>query len=988
MSLEKIKFLWAKVIITSLTTLTTLNAYSQNDIQYLDNQNPEITWKVKPQNDVAGDSLKMFNPAYDVSDWVNAIVPGTVFNSYVEAGLEKDPNFGDNIYRVDKSKYDRSFWYRTEFKTPENFTKSKVWLNFEGINRRGEIFLNGHKLGVLDGFMHRGKFDITNQINKTSTNIIAVLVHIPDQPLANYGSPNYLSSAGWDWMPYVPGLNSGITDNVYLSNTGELTIENPWIRTDLPTNARADLSIEVEIQNAASTYQQGILRGTINPGNIEFAQTVGIYPNRKTTVKLDKSTVPELSIDNPKLWWPNGYGEPNLYTCDFEVVTGDKISDSQKVTFGIKKYTYDTLGGVLHISINGTRVFLKGGNWGMSEYMLRCREDEYDTKIRFHKEMNFNIIRNWLGSTTDNEFYEACNRYGIMVWDDFWLNANPNLPLDIHSFNANAIEKILRVRNHPSIAVWCGDNEGWPEPPLKNWLRENIATFDGGDRYFQPNSNTGNLSGSGLWGNHDPKWYFTAYPKSLGGTPGWGLRTEIGTAVFPNFESFRKFMPEENWWPRNEMWNLHFFGEKAFNATPDKYDATIKEKYGEPSGIEDYCRKAQLLNLETNRAMYEGWLDRMWEDASGIMIWMSQSAYPSMVWQTYDYYYDLTGAYWGAKSACEPIHIQWSPFDNSVKVVNTSSQNVEELTAEVSVYNSNGEEVKAFHRSRRINSFSNTATKCFTIPFYKNSRNLALDKPAYASSSENGQPTKVTDNDINSRWASKSGDNEWIYVDLGKEEHIYGVGLTWEAAYGKSFKIQASNDAKSWDDVYTVTSGNGGKQDLFFDDVSARYIRLLGIKRGSNWGYSLWDFKVYGGALNNDGLTDVHFLKLQLKDKEGRLVSENLYWRGIKSKDCTALNKLPEVKLKIKSSETRRDGKIFLNAKITNPSSSSAVAFATRVQALNAKTKEQILPAVMNDNYFTLLKGETKEIQIEFDEDLVLPGEKPVLVVSPYNNFE
>ena len=149
-----------------------------------------------------------------------------------------------------------------------------------------------------------------------------------------------------------------------------------------------------------------------------------------------------------------------------------------------------------------------------------------------------------------------------------------------------------------------GNNEGWPEPPLDNWLKENIATFDANDRRYQSNSHEGDLSGSGLWGNHDPRWYFTAYPTSLGGTPGWGFRTEIGTAVFPNYESFRKFMPADKQWPRNEMWDKHFFGPWAFNATPDQYDAAIAERYGKPENIEEYCRKAQLLNIETNQAAY------------------------------------------------------------------------------------------------------------------------------------------------------------------------------------------------------------------------------------------------------------------------------------------------------------------------------------------------------------------------------------------------
>ena len=153
-------------------------------------------------------------------------------------------------------------------------------------------------------------------------------------------------------------------------------------------------------------------------------------------------------------------------------------------------------------------------------------------------------------------------------------------------------------------------------------------------------------------------------------------------------------MPEKDWWPRNKMWDLHYFGQSAFNAAPDRYDASLAKGFGAPSGIEDYCRKAQLINIESNKAMYEGWLDRMWDDASGIMTWMGQSAYPSMVWQTYDYYYDLTGAYWGTKSACEPLHILWNPVTDAVKVANTTAENYQDLKAEVTVYNMDGKAVR------------------------------------------------------------------------------------------------------------------------------------------------------------------------------------------------------------------------------------------------------------------------------------------------------
>lgn len=489
-------------------------------IKYLHSDTEGITWEVMPEKDVAADIRQLSEIGYKNPEAVKAVVPGTVFTSYVEAGKEKDPNFGDNIHNVERAKYDRSFWYRTEFSIPQDFDKETIWLNFNGVNRSADIYFNGRLLGVLDGFMHRGRFDITEIADRNGKNTLAVLVRIPKTPLANQGSPNYLSSGGWDWMPYVPGLNSGLTDKVYLSNTGCSTIIDPWIRTELPTRAKAEVSVEMEIRNSSTARKKTTVRGVISPGDIEFECEMELNGGEMKTVRFDKRYYPQLVINSPKLWWPNGYGEPNLYTCKLEAICDGQVSEQKEVKFGIKKYSYDKEGNVFHLHINGVPVFVKGANWGMSEYMLRCRGKEYETKIMLHKEMNFNMIRNWLGSVTDDEFYEYCDKYGLMVWDDFWINSNPNLPYDLNTFNNNMIEKIKRVRNHPCVAVWCGDNEAAPEAPLTGWMTENVKTFDGGDRYFQPCSNSGGLSGSGFWGAFDQRYYFTDYPDPSSGGDG------------------------------------------------------------------------------------------------------------------------------------------------------------------------------------------------------------------------------------------------------------------------------------------------------------------------------------------------------------------------------------------------------------------------------------------------------------------------------------
>ncbi|MFI2743673.1 discoidin domain-containing protein [Zhouia sp. PK063] len=989
MSFKKIYFYTSSILLSILVACSSKPSHETNgeEGRVSLNSDSTIVWQVTPQDSIGRDSLNIFQANYNTGKWVKAVVPGTVFTSYVEAGIEKDPNFGDNIYKIDKKKYDRNFWYRTSIAIPKKYTSGKIWLNFEGINRKADIFLNGKKLGHLDGFMNRGKFDITKIASKDEPNVLAILVYCPKLPIPNYASPTYISSASWDWMPYVPGLLTGITDDVYLSNSGNVTIQDPWIRTVALKENEADLSIQTELINHSDTLQSGILKAVINPGNISIEKTIQLAANETKTLKFNPEEYQQLTVQNPKLWWPNGYGDPNLYEAKFTFVAHNKVSDEQKEKFGIRQFSYDSIGGVLHFSINGQKVFLKGGNWGMSEYTLRCRGEEYYTKIRLHKEMNFNIIRNWIGSTTDDEFYEACDEYGIMVWDDFWLNSHPNLPRDTKVFNENAIEKIKRLRNHPSIALWCGDNESSPQPPLNDWLREDVATYDANDRMYQPNSHKINgLSGSGPWTDASPQTYFSGYG-GFGGDKGAvkGLRSEVGTAVFTTLESFKKFMPKEDWWPRNEMWDKHFFGKSAANAGPDHYEKSINDRYGKAKNLKDFTQKAQLLNLETNKAMFEGWRHSKWDGSSGILIWMSQSAYPSFVWQTYDYYYDLNGAFWGAKRGSEPVHIQWSAADNSVKVINGTLEDFRGLTAEVKVYNMQGEAYKKLTKSVEINAPKNAATSAFTINFTTN--NLATNKTVKASShADDFVAENLTDANSGTRWSSGYSDDQWIYVDLGKKQQISKVRLSWESAYAKAYKIQLSDDAKQWKDVFETDKGAGGIEQINFDPQEARYVRMLGVKRASQWGYSLYEMEVYDKEPNaKDKLSPVHFIKLKLTDKHGKLVSENFYWRGAIPLDYTDLENLKKVNLQVEKSTKEKEGNYYVNATITNPKNSETVALAIRVKLVNSKTGAQYLPTFKTDSYFSLLPGESKQVQLEVAKTII-GDDIPTLVVAPYNN--
>ncbi len=963
-------------------------------------------WQLCPQDDLKGVSgCTVAQPGFVMpASAVPGVVPGITFTAYVNAGKEKDPNFADNIYRVDETRYSRPFWYRCEFSTPKSAKKGmRVWLRFDNTNRFADFYFNGVKLSGtpestkdVSGHMMRTKYDVTHLLGKDGKNAVAVLIYDPDQKKTRndkgpYGvacSPSYLAGAGWDWMPYVPGRLAGITGYAWLEVTGDVVMDDPWVRSELPTLQKANIEIRTGLKNASTSKRTVTLHATINPGNIRVKKNVEVMPESTNQIMLGNEEFEQLAIDNPRLWWPNGYGEPNLYECRLQVKEGGKLLDERKVTFGIKKYEYKMIDNkvgypVMTFFINGQKLYLKGGNWGMSEYLLRCQGKEYEKKIKLHKELNYNVIRLWTGCVTDDEFYDYCDRYGIMVWNDFWLYVAYNDVAQPEAFKANALDKVRRLRNHPSIALWCGANETHPAKELDDYLRQMVAEEDAGDRMYKSCSNQDGLSGSGWWGNQPPRHHFETSGSNLafnnppypyGIDYGYGMRSEIGMATFPTYESVRLFIPEEKLWPlptdeqlkedNDNVWNKHFFGREASNANPVNYRKSVDERYGKSANLEEFCEKAQLLNIEDMKGMYEAWNDKMWNDAAGLIIWMSQSAYPSFVWQTYDYYYDFTGAYWGAKKACEHRHIQWNSSNNSVKVINTTAEPLRGVTATATVYDLSGKELTEFGATNTLDVEASNIAEAMVLNF--NPYNLARGKNTVSSSEKDGNTSaRMCDGAAGSRWESAYSDGEWIYVDLGESQELGNVVIKWEAAYAQEYEIMLSDDAHEWRSVYAQKQGKGGTEEVALGGEKARYVKLHCTKRATMFGFSVFEMEVYPATMPPKAASDLQFLKLQLRDSEGNLLSENFYWRnGSKELDYTALGSLPEADVRCRVLSAKRG-----RAEIELSNESGTVAFANRIRLVDADTGNRILPAIMNDNYITLMPGERRIVDVELPDD-------------------
>ena len=692
-------------------------------------------------------------------DWYNATVPGTVLRTLVDQGVYPDPYYGLNNLAIPEDLCRKDWWYRCSFELSEDMlSKETLELLFNGINYKADIWFNGQKIGNIAGAFIRGRFDITDLAKAENT--LAVHIFPPANPGIpheqsprsgggkNGGAlcldgPTFFCSEGWDWMPGVRDRNIGIWQDVQLIATGGISLGDTQVITDLPLPdvSYADLSVLTSLKNSTSSEKSVILEGKV--GDIAFTKEVDVPAETEVEVCISAADMPQLRMKNPKLWMPNGYGDPNLYELELRCLEESEVSDVQKTRFGVRELSYeltvdapsakglriehnpladnhlgeildhrmlrDTLGGLhipslaegikvedlnripndgmspyLVIKVNGVRIFCRGGNWGMDDMMKNVSREHLEPYLILHKEAGFNMIRNWTGASTSETLYELCDEYGMMVWNDFWLSTEGfNLnPLDEDLFMRNAIDVVRRFRHHPSIAIWCPRNEGYATETLERRLSAMIQEEDITRRYH-PNSRRCNLRWSGPWHYYKDAGVYYSYDAH-------GFNTELGSPSVPTAASMRKMMPEADQWPISDTWHYH----DLLNGL-DEYVNAVDRLYGKAESLDDFCRKVQLINYDSYRAMFESWNSRLWGDASGVLLWMSHPAWPSVEWQTYSWDYETFGSYFGSRKACEPVHVQMNLDDHDVVVLNTTTSPLDDMKVTLTCYDLAGKKISA-----------------------------------------------------------------------------------------------------------------------------------------------------------------------------------------------------------------------------------------------------------------------------------------------------
>ncbi|MDR1120289.1 MAG: beta-glycosidase [Dysgonamonadaceae bacterium] len=718
-------FLLQTVIISLLFSSPFLHAQTRYELNE--------GWKCLPSTETTAKGETLSVPSYDLSAWKKAVVPGTVLTTQLENGEIPDPFYGMNnnqipdIYYTGRDYY--TYWFVKDFqeKTPQG--DEQVWLTFRGINYSCDIYLNGRKVNTepYEGMFLRKTFNIGKFLSADGNNRLAVIVY----PVNPVGEPNggqggdgriaanvsHQYVAGWDWIQPIRDRNTGIWDKVYIEKTGAVNLKNPHIVTlvpgkRMPRGAQADatLKLSVELENTSNRKISGTVSYKLE--NQTVSQKVQVAANAVAEISLL-----DYTLKNPKLWWPSGYGEQPLYPITLEFTEdGRKTpSDSEQLTFGVREIQTDwnILTRSMEVLVNGQRIFIKGGNWIISDAMLRFSDERYDAEIRYHRDMNLNLIRIWGGALTERpEFYAACDKYGLLVIQDFWFSGDCNgrwkdamkaddqwtrrkYP-DNHALVVeSAADMIKMIRNHPSLAMWCGGNEIQPPEDILFPLRDVLLPRLDGTRRFLDYSNSDEWSYNAIGSNGDGP--YTIQPiESFWEKQTWPFNSEVGSVGVGDYESLERFIPADNLIPPvynptarfkedvDSVWTYHTY-------TGVGYEGYI-EPYGAPKDIRDFALKAQLVNYNQYRALIEGFSSHIWEWYTGTIIWKTQNPWTSMRGQMYDCYLDPNAALFGLRKGSEMLHIMCHPTSGRVMVVNNRFEPVNDLMMIVKIYDMEGKE--------------------------------------------------------------------------------------------------------------------------------------------------------------------------------------------------------------------------------------------------------------------------------------------------------
>ena len=673
-------------------------------------------WQVISSTNIPASGEKISTPDYHPTDrWMQAVVPGTVLDSCVKAGLYPEPFQGmNNLIRPDAkgifhgkipdasepgSAFTVPFWYRTTFQVPTDFHGKTIWLKLAGVNWRAGVFLNGKKLGEITGAYQRGIFNITELV-QDGENALAVKI----DPMLNSGNPppNFhgcggdgnigltpaaiYQTVGMDFT-FIDGIrdrNMGILRDVSLYATGPVDIRDSFMSTEgVPTKGQANLNFRTVLVNSTDQEQTGTL--AVAFADQKALQRLTLAPHESREVSMGWQKVPELVVKNPQLWWPNGHGDPFLYTMKVSFAPSSGTSTEVTKNFGIRSIENKPELGQSVYWVNGHKIFLSGGNW-VQDIMQRQTPVREEAQIRMIRQAGFKWLRLWSGSgPMDEALFDLCDQYGIMAWVESPLIQQVKKPqtdpvwckvtLD------NWADYVLRVRSHPSVFNYVGCNEG-PDIP---GMADVTMKCDDTRGYSASSEDLGQRGCPYRWEDGVDGYYDYTTTHTHGAGPMGlfgGFDDESGAPCIPVAESIKDFLPQDKSSPIDKDY-CNYLDGGAFHRVYQMITEGCAQ-FGDLSqpdlagrtGVDHYAFKGQLLNAMEYRALGELWqrekFDKNGRFSTGWGLWTVNNTHPQLCARIYDYSLEPTAGLYFMTHANKPFSLQFDYRDNSVTAVNNT----------------------------------------------------------------------------------------------------------------------------------------------------------------------------------------------------------------------------------------------------------------------------------------------------------------------------
>jgi exo-1,4-beta-D-glucosaminidase len=698
-------------------------------------------WSLQSSGKVDEKGEALSTPAFQPKDWYTVTVPTTVVAALVEHKVFPDPFFGTNLRSFPGVTYpiganfsnipmqqDSPFivpwWYRKEFTLPASFKGKSIWLNFGGINYRANIWLNGKQIAKVEdtaGAWRTYEFNITDAALPGKSNALAVQVFSP--------TDTDLAITFVDWNPAPPDKNMGLFRSVDISTSGPVALRYPAVvsKVDSPANDKAHLTVSARLKNGANHPVKGTLKGTIEKAN--FTQEVELAAGESKDVTFTPEQFPQLNIDNPRLWWPAQMGKPELYSLSLEFTTDGKVSDQSETKFGIREVKSEVLSANRRLfSINGKNVLIRGGGWS-PDMMLRENSQRLRDEFRYVQDMGLNTIR-LEGKLETKEFFDLADERGILIlagWCccDHWEHWPNWKPQDFVIAEQSLRDQIYRLRGHPSLVAWMNGSDNPPPPDVeqtylkveKELLWPNPVISSATAKLAGYSGESG-VKMTGPYEYVAPSYWQTDKTDSArqcnqggcGGAYGFNTETSMGPAV-PPIESIRAMVGKDHLWPMDDVWNYHA-GGGAFKDL-HVFSEALNARFGPAASAEDYALKSQMQTYEGVRAMYEAYSRNKYV-STGVIQWMLNNAWPSMIWHLYDFYLRPGGGYFGAKKAMESLHPVYGYDDHSIWVVSSQYTDATGLKLTAKVFNLDMSEKHS--QQATLDAAADSSSKVLTLP--------------------------------------------------------------------------------------------------------------------------------------------------------------------------------------------------------------------------------------------------------------------------------